>query len=114
MDIVAKLRQACKGHPHAKIAWPHRLLHEAADTIKALKQRIADLERSEAATQKLYQSWHDRALKAEHLMAQLSHALKAVREDLEISAEYGEIKDISPETIERIEALHQEPGESGE
>ena len=30
-DLVERLRGACNGHPHAKIAWPHRILHEAAE-----------------------------------------------------------------------------------
>lgn len=33
-DLVFRLRNACVGKP-AKIPWPHRLLHEAADTIEA-------------------------------------------------------------------------------
>lgn len=35
-SLVGQLRQACIGHPFAKIEWPHRLLHEAADTIEAM------------------------------------------------------------------------------
>lgn len=35
-DIVKRLRLACDGHPYAGIAWPHRLLHEAADEIERL------------------------------------------------------------------------------
>ncbi len=31
--LVSRLRKACKGRP-AKIAWPHHLLHEAADAIE--------------------------------------------------------------------------------
>lgn len=36
-DIVERLRVACNGHPHAKIAWPHRVLHEGADEIERLR-----------------------------------------------------------------------------
>ena len=36
MDIVEKLRRACKGKP-AVIQWPHRGLHEAADEIERLR-----------------------------------------------------------------------------
>ncbi len=32
-DLVERLRAACVGRP-AKIAWPHRILHEAADEIE--------------------------------------------------------------------------------
>ncbi len=32
-DIQQRLLDACNGHPHAKIAWPHRLLHDAELTI---------------------------------------------------------------------------------
>lgn len=34
--VAARLRKACNGHPHAKVPWPHRVLHEGADTIDAL------------------------------------------------------------------------------
>lgn len=36
-DIVARLYAACNGHPHAKIAWPHRLLHDAVKEIETLR-----------------------------------------------------------------------------
>ena len=42
-DLVERLRAACNGHPHAKIAWPHRILHEAADRIEALERERAAL-----------------------------------------------------------------------
>jgi hypothetical protein len=35
------LLAACNGHPFAKIAWPHYVLHDAANTIKALRQSLA-------------------------------------------------------------------------
>lgn len=38
--LSLRLRQACNGHPHAKIPWPHRLLHEAADEIERLQTAI--------------------------------------------------------------------------
>lgn len=37
-DIVERLRAACDGHPHALVEWPHRVLHEAADTIEILTE----------------------------------------------------------------------------
>lgn len=37
-DIVEKLGEASKGHPAAKIAWPHRILHESADEIDRLRK----------------------------------------------------------------------------
>ena len=36
-DLPERLREACKGHPVAKINWPHRLLHDAADEIERLR-----------------------------------------------------------------------------
>lgn len=44
VEIAKELREACSGHPHANIAWPHRLLHEAADALDAAHKRIAALE----------------------------------------------------------------------
>lgn len=40
-EIVRELREACSGHPHAKIAWPHRLLHRAADALERLSAKVA-------------------------------------------------------------------------
>lgn len=37
-DLPNRLREACDGHPHAKIPWPHRLLHEAAEEILRLRK----------------------------------------------------------------------------
>lgn len=36
-DIIERLNEACNGHPHAKIPWPHRLLHDARDEIERLR-----------------------------------------------------------------------------
>lgn len=36
-DIVERLNDHCVGHPHAKIEWPHRLLHDARDEILRLR-----------------------------------------------------------------------------
>lgn len=36
IDLSKRLRAECNGHPHAKIKWPHRILHEAADEIDRL------------------------------------------------------------------------------
>ena len=38
--LVGRLREACNGHPSAKIKWPHRLLHDAADAIEQLKNYV--------------------------------------------------------------------------
>lgn len=43
-EIAALLRQACVGHPAAEIPWPHRLLHDAADTIETLQAKLAEAE----------------------------------------------------------------------
>lgn len=36
LAVAKELRDACVGHPHAKIPWPHRLLHEGAKAIEQL------------------------------------------------------------------------------
>jgi len=43
-DIIIRLNEACIGHPFAKIAWPHRVLHDAAQEIEALRAQVARLE----------------------------------------------------------------------
>jgi hypothetical protein len=35
------LRQAARGHPYAKIMWPHRILHDAAKCIESLETDLA-------------------------------------------------------------------------
>jgi hypothetical protein len=51
-DIVDRLRRFANGHPHAKIPWPHYVLHEGADEIIALRQKCEELERDLAAEKK--------------------------------------------------------------
>ena len=41
-DIVERLHEACNGHPHAKIAWPHRLLHDAVAEIERLRAEVKE------------------------------------------------------------------------
>jgi hypothetical protein len=36
-DIIERLKEACNGHPAAKIPWPHRLLHDAIAEIERLR-----------------------------------------------------------------------------
>ena len=36
-DLLDRLRANCKGYPTAKVPWPHRLLHEAANEIERLR-----------------------------------------------------------------------------
>ncbi len=42
-DIIDQINEACVGYPYAKIAWPHRLLHDARDTITTLRARVSEL-----------------------------------------------------------------------
>ena len=41
-DIVTRLNAACIGHPHARIPWPHRLLHDARARIEELQTLLAE------------------------------------------------------------------------
>jgi hypothetical protein len=41
VDVIDRLKAACVGHPHAKIPWPHRLLHDAIAEIKALRTALS-------------------------------------------------------------------------
>ena len=41
-SLVYRLKQQCFGRP-ATIPWPHRLLHDAADTITDLREENAKL-----------------------------------------------------------------------
>lgn len=36
-DIIERLREACVGHPDARVPWPHRVLHDAIDEISRLR-----------------------------------------------------------------------------
>lgn len=65
--LQERLRAACKGHPHAKIAWPHRLLHEAADRLDAL----------EAAGQAVVDRWDTPLWKDVPATAEYINALRA-------------------------------------
>lgn len=39
--IRERLLAACDGHPHARIPWPHRLLHDAENEIGKLEDALA-------------------------------------------------------------------------
>lgn len=39
-DLVNRLKDACVGHPHARVPWPHRLLHEAKKEIEQLRETV--------------------------------------------------------------------------
>lgn len=54
IDILARLLEACNGYPHAKIAWPHRLLHDAHDEIERLKADLLASQEREAAADLRY------------------------------------------------------------
>lgn len=43
-SLTVRLRKACLGNPAAKIPWPHRILHEAADELSAANARTSELE----------------------------------------------------------------------
>ena len=43
--LVERLREACTGHPHAKIEWPHRLLHDAIAALQSKDEQIERLTR---------------------------------------------------------------------
>ena len=43
-NVVARLRDACNGHPSTLIPWPHRVLHDAAARIEELEAALAKLD----------------------------------------------------------------------
>lgn len=43
VDVTQRLRNACVGHPHAKIPWPHRVLHDGADEILRLRTALRSI-----------------------------------------------------------------------
>jgi len=47
-SLTLRLRLACVGHPTAKIPWPHRILHEAADEIADLTAKLAESDKLSA------------------------------------------------------------------
>lgn len=73
LALVERIRAACNGHPHAKIAWPHRILHEAAD----------ELERRAAAIERLVAE-RDEARKALKPFGRLGAKIPAERPDSDL------------------------------
>lgn len=64
-DIIKRLELSCDGHPFAKIAWPHRLLHDAISLIKKKIEEATDLKGENEALRKKLQMMHRRAQIAE-------------------------------------------------
>lgn len=59
LGIAQRLREACDGHPHAKIPLPHRVLHEGANEIERLLGIALAWERlSKPAEPKTVEVWH--------------------------------------------------------
>jgi hypothetical protein len=73
--LVERLREACNGHPHAKIAWPHRVLHEAADTIARL---VAERDEARALTLRQNEYLTNAALAMVSARTMLDRTLKAI------------------------------------
>lgn len=44
-DIIERINSACVGHPHAKIPWPHRVLHDARAEIERLRDLLGRFDR---------------------------------------------------------------------
>ena len=74
-NIVERLHDACNGHPHAKIPWPHRLLHDARDEITRLQKALERLGSTEAMTLPFYNKMQTNAEK--ELDARIEYARNA-------------------------------------
>ena len=71
-DLVVRLLAACDGHPHAKIAWPHRILHEAAEEILRLRAELRRIDAVMARRPALDKP--TRFENVEHAISTASHA----------------------------------------
>lgn len=59
LDITEKLVQHCNGYPHAKIKWPHRVLHEAKEEIVGLRKHNQELvDALEESQMHLHHAWN--------------------------------------------------------
>ncbi len=58
-DIKQRLLDACVGHPHAKIEWPHRLLHDASNEIERLEKVLKRVRSAITTGQKEHWSFGD-------------------------------------------------------
>jgi hypothetical protein len=59
LSLPKRLRQAKRGHPYAKIPWPHSILEEAATRIDALEAEVESLRKTIEINDKHYQSKFD-------------------------------------------------------
>jgi hypothetical protein len=71
-DITKRLLNACNGHPDAKIAWPHRLLHDAVDEVERLRSenesfRSALLGARPFIEARCFEHWYDKRVRAQLL-----------------------------------------------
>lgn len=62
MKPSERIRALCNGHPHAKIAWPHRELHEIAEAVEAIEAEHFTPDGSELPTWKQLAELHHRKL----------------------------------------------------
>jgi uncharacterized protein YukE len=63
-SLPERLRANCNGHPCAMIAWPHRILHEAADRIEELDRENVLLRKALEDAPKPAMAWSHISLTA--------------------------------------------------
>lgn len=80
-DIVPRLLTACNGHPHANIAWPHYLLHDAVEEIKQLRSNVADFQELSDAHKEVLGKEREIAAEMERLRSALSEARRDALEE---------------------------------
>lgn len=140
-ELVARLREACVGHPHAKVAWPHRVLHEAADAISRIAEERGQRDAADHALVDRYrdpksgvfsfpgdvaaivlrlEAAEARATAAEAALSQMKEALKIAEAVLRNADPFsttddGRIPDTTPSmAAERARrALAQQPDKEG-
>ena len=109
-ELSARLQANCVGQP-AEIAWPHRILHEAANALDAQAARIAELE---AEREKWIAKWSQehyeviaqrfRAEAAEAKLAKALEAMTEVRDDCIARADKNDVVPIGRSAWDQLTA----------
>lgn len=106
-DLIDRLRAACVGYPRASIAWPHRILHEAADALSSqslsLSEAREEIERLKEESERRLKCMDRRAERIIDLWGRVNAAERAL-------GPFAAVANVDIGSDETDEDIFQQPG----
>jgi hypothetical protein len=110
-DLIEQINAHCVGHPHAKIAWPHRLLHDCRDAIATLtRERDEEIAKRQTAEFYAQEKWN--IVAAANLIADRDAAIARAEDKSELASLALATRDEWEREALALRALLRETGEA--